>query len=860
MIIALNQIGPHDLPQVGAKAFNLARLIRAGLPVPAGFCITAAAYQQHIRSAGLESRPGTATPQQLRDAIVAAPLPEELGALIAGQLDRLAAECGTSAEALQLAVRSSATAEDQPARSFAGQYDTALGITGAADCLAAVKRCWASLWSERAQRYREAGDISHSGLSMAVIVQQLVPADCAGVLFTADPVTGRTDRLIIESASGLGGALVSGTVAPDRVVLSKPQLEVWHREVATPGVSLQRDCSLDNAAAAQLGRLALRAEKLFGFPLDLEWAIADGQPSLLQARPVTALPLGEPAGGVQVWTNANTGEILPDVVTPMTWSLIEPAVDLLLGSFFAKLGLDLRGHALLGLIAGRAYFNLSVLASCVRRIPGLSRIGLTELLGGRQSDPEMVQAVRTAQRHAAEVGVNRLRMVAHLPEMLLKLLAYNPASGYAVIATHREKADRLQRTDWQSLGDEALASRIVSEIEDIGDTRPASDLMGMSVFYQGALYELCNRWFGEEGNARASQLLSGLGTNEHAQVLPALWQLAQLAHTQPGVAAALRADVDYPQTRQLLGEAVGGGQFLTAWDGLLDTHGHHGRAEHELANPRWIEQPELLLDQVRSHLAAAADEQLSARFESTAGATAALTADWLARLRSPLRRLAFRFVLGKARACAPLREGLRNQVVRRTAVIRRMLLELGRRLADRGVLSGRNDIFMLRYPELKLAATDEGGGNLSELLAARRAQYRLNLDLSPPAVVIGSLEPDRPHPGTPAAETDVLRGVPVNPGRVTGPARVILRAEAGQVLPGEILVAPFTDPGWTPLFLSAAAIVMDMGGVLSHGSIVAREYGIPAVVNVGPASAIIRTGQLIEVDGTRGTVRILARS
>jgi pyruvate,water dikinase len=314
----------------------------------------------------------------------------------------------------------------------------------------------------------------------------------------------------------------------------------------------------------------------------------------------------------------------------------------------------------------------------------------------------------------------------------------------------------------------------------------------------------------------------------------------------------------FESVRPGIAKANGGEAFLAQWDGFMAQHGHHTRGEADVMNPRWSEMPDAVLDLVRGYLRGIGQADPVAVHRQRGIEREKLAEECRRRLRNPLKRWLFDFLLVRAQRGCAFRENLKSEAIRHLAVARRLLLALGERLAGRGFLACRDDIFFLRLDELEPVVQGAASFDVHAAIAERRAEHARNLALEPPSVVVGRFDPGRCLPDEVDEAAQTLTGVGVSAGVATGPARVILRSDAGErVLPGEILVAPFTDPGWTPYFLPAAGIVVDMGGQLSHGSIVAREYGIPAVVNVGPATKIIRTGQRVEVDGNRGIVRIL---
>jgi pyruvate,water dikinase len=322
----------------------------------------------------------------------------------------------------------------------------------------------------------------------------------------------------------------------------------------------------------------------------------------------------------------------------------------------------------------------------------------------------------------------------------------------------------------------------------------------------------------------------------------------------------LLGDGAFHRIREALPDVPGGREFLAAWDEFMDRHGHHTRGEIELANARWRETPYAVLAVVRGYLRAPATVDPIAVQRERGRERNRLTEDCRRRLWNPLKRVLFGFVLANARRGCLVRENVKSEAVRLIALARDLLRELGERLHRRGLLASSDDVFFLRYDELQSLVRGRAAFDVPATVVGRRAEYQRNLALQPPQVVTGKFDPEHFTPDAFDADARVLTGVAVSPGVATGPARVILRSDSGeQVRPGEVLVAPFTDPGWTPYFLQAAAIVMDQGGLLSHGSIIAREYGIPAVVNVGPATRIIRTGQTLHVDGSRGRVSVVGK-
>jgi pyruvate,water dikinase len=846
LAVPLSDCARAEAARVGAKALNLARLLQAGLPVPDGFCIPVEAYRVHLTSphvaaaiVALDS-PAERAPllALLRRKIADAPIADAAIAAIRSACARL--------NAAAVAVRSSGTAEDLPGHSFAGQYDSFLEPADADRVLLLVRRCWASLWTERAYDYRRQNGFDHRAAGMAVIVQRLVDADAAGVAFTADPVSGRRDRVVIEAVAGLGDKLVSGEATPDRFVLARPRFGITARP-ASPRPAI------DDRAARTVARLATRAERLFGSPQDVEWAIAGGRTWLLQARPITTLKERAWADR-QVWSNSNAAEVLPGVLTPMVWSTVGDYVGELLGGVVARIGISFGEHPLFAPVAGRLYMNLNTFTGMVRRMPFAGRMSQAQMFGGQGLSPEDRARLELGPDDLPDINLSPLKTLLKVPGFLGWILRHGPGRGRRWITAARTAYEAKPRTDPSRLAEVELVARTTATLRQFGVGGEGLGYALAGMMYTSVLYDLCRRWFGDQTGTSASRLLAGTGELQSAEAGVDLWRLARSASGD--ARRILLAPGAWPEVRERLAATEAGRGFLDRWDLFLHRHGHHARGEMDMYNPRWREQPDYILQVVGNFLRTGEAANPEADQRRHAAEYERLRAELLARLRNPLKRLLFGHVVRQARLSAAIRENVKDAAIRIIADTRELLVEVGRRLAARGVIAQPDDIFFLRIEELEPVAAG-AGFDVRARVAGRRAEHERHLALNPPAIIIGPYDPARHAPDRVDPTARVLAGLAVSPGRVTGPARVILHAGDGQVLPGEILVAPFTDPGWTPYFIPAAAIVMDQGGLLSHGSIVAREYGIPAVVNVGPATRLIRTGQLLEVDGDSGRVRLL---
>lgn len=875
-VIHLEKI--QDADEVGAKALSLARMKSIGLPVPSAFCVLASAYREHLtannlvdelrseldllaRRADEEKRDILS---DIRRRITDASMDEQLSVDIKDHYSELTGEL--------VAVRSSATVEDLPGHSFAGQYDTYLGLAGLADCIAAIKKCWASLWTERAYEYRKQNGFDHLEADMAVIVQELVPAEAAGVIFTVDPTTGSSDRLIIEACFGMGDSVVSGKVTPDRFTLAKADLSVISHSVSEKvirNISDEQGTDLaqsnvpciDEAMARRLGVLAKKAESAFGSPQDIEWAVKVGDIFFLQSRPITTLPPTKSWEDRQVWSNFNVGEACPEPVTPMTFSFWKRVIKAAFTPLFHACGLDPGDTPVLGLIAGRVYQNLNTWAALYRSMPfskGIDWEEFTQLHGGDQEKMAASGQLEILEEDIPDLGYSLSGKMIGMPVFLFRALLQSTGRGKRnfadMLADRRKRTEEFRQIDLSSLSDDELATRLNDTIEDSLDLTTKGFFAVLGVGYVPVLDKICTKWLGDA--TIANRLLAGMGGMDSAESGLDLWRLAAKAKKHADIEQAVLSGNNWETTRRVIAGIRDGGAFLSGWDKFMEKHGHHVRGGFDLINACWREVPDYILDMIRGCLGNFADPVENHR--RRAEERKELEKHCRRKLRNPFKRMIFNFCLKQAQQGSLTRDNFRNASGRQVAPLRSIILELGARFERRGLLEDRDDIFFLSLDELDPVRQESASFNVKEIVTARRADHDRNSAITPPRIVTGRFDPDNYVPDAIEETAESLNGLAVSPGVVVGPARVILKVGGDeQVLPGEILVAPFTDPAWTPYFILAAAIVVDQGGILSHGSVVAREYGIPTVVNVGTATRIIKTGQIIQVDGTRGVVKIL---
>ncbi len=869
-----------DLATVGGKARNLGVLLRAGFTVPEGFCITTDAYRTAIagRLDDLLSDLAVADPTEqsgLNDLAGAARITVSRAALPLGLGAEVARAYSALGPDVAVAVRSSATAEDLAEASFAGQQDTYLNVVGIDAVLDAVRRCWASLWTDRAVSYRASLGVDQSTVSLAVVVQTMVDAVAAGVMFTADPVVGTREHAVIDASPGLGEAVVSGAVNPDRLVVDSRSGAVLDRRLGdkrlavraltgggTESVALpdssEASCLTDEQAAA-LARLGAQVERHYGAPQDTEWALdGAGQIWLTQARPITTLypQLSRPdRSGTRAFLCVSLAQGLTRPITPMGVAAFR-----LIGTWVASIALDDRpgdpatGPTALQVAGDRMFVDATAaLRHPIGRRIVFAALGIMEsraaaVLRALGEDPRF--AVEAGRRAALFRRVGRVAVRTGALPNAVRALA-SPAWAVARIG---RTAGRLRRrlTPAATATPEERLDLVVHALgHETFAAMPATIAYALPGF---AMLGLAQRLLGERATGQELQtVLRGLPNNVTTEMDLALWHLTEQIRADPGSVAAFAADV--PE----LARAFAGGELPRVAQrglaGFLVRYGHRAIAEIDLGMPRWADDPSHLLGVIRNYLALD-DPALAPPAQFAAGQATAerMVAELVHRAGGPrsLRGRAVAVSLGRARQLIGIRESPKFLLVLQLGLFRTQLERVGEALVRRGALDRVDDIY---FVDLRQARSGLSGTDLRPWVVVNRARYDTELRRRhiPRILLSDGTEPEAVSPPAGTAE-GVLSGSPASAGLVTAPARVVLDPVGAHVKPGEILVAPSTDPGWTPLFLTAGGLVMEMGGSNSHGAVVAREYGIPAVVGVADATHRIRTGDLITVDGAAGLV------
>jgi pyruvate,water dikinase len=539
----------------------------------------------------------------------------------------------------------------------------------------------------------------------------------------------------------------------------------------------------------RVARTGLEIEGAFGgAPQDVEWAVAGGELQILQTRPITTALAPAPPEGREdriVWSNTNLGELLPDAMTPLSWSVARRFVDDLLRALVTRLGMDLSRLPLLGLVAGRVYANMNSVAAIIRRIPGARRKSYADYFGGDQQ--ALVQALGALREEdLPQADVSPLRMVLHLPGFVWWLLRLSDLKLPAWVADF-QGFKPLTEQELRALPDERLSS-LAEETMFFFASPERSDAIGYGLVGIVAMQQvagLSRRWLGDADGSLGNRVLAGVGGIDSADAGLSLWALSDSARSR-GLEAEVRGAAGFAALREALSASAPGREWLAEWDAFLVRHGHHARAEMDPAVPRWRELPEYLLGMVRTYLDAAPEASPIALHARKRAEREALQRELLGRLGF-LKRRVFALVLDRAQRGMATRESAKSELARRAAAVRELIKESGRRLAERGQVDAPRDAFFLALEEQPDALAGRIAG-LRELVRRRKAEHAANRALQPPPVVVGRFDPRR-HLLPPPPSLRVLKGVSVSPGVAEGPARVLLTADSEErVRPGE-------DPG-----------------------------------------------------------------
>jgi pyruvate,water dikinase len=863
-VLGLEDIDQTQVAVVGGKGARLGELARIdGIRVPAGFCVTAAAFRRIVaKTPSIDDainrllclRPDDreavrALSAEIRGALEATAIPEDLASAITRALDRLG-------EGDAYAVRSSATAEDLPSASFAGQHDSYLSVVGAAAVREHVSRCWASLFTERAVTYRLQAGFDHRKVQMAVVVQQMVVPHAAGILFTADPVTSSRKVASVEATFGLGEALVSGLANADTFKVQDG--EVVARAIATKQRAIhaspvsgteeqaipparQGEPALTDAQVVRLVQLGRRIEAHFGHPQDIEWCLAQGEFWIVQSRPITTLfPIPEAADRENhVYVSVGHGQMMTEAMRPLGISVWQLTAMAPMHEAGGRLFVDVTGR----------------LAS-----PS-TRSGLLEVMG--RGDPLVGDALQTILERGdflpsppdegpGEPPVwSAPAQIETDPAIVTELIERNQASTAAL------------RRDIQMKSGTMLFDFLFEAFEEhkriLGDPLSLQAIMaGMQATWW--LNEQLEAWLGEK-NAADTLTLSA-PRNVTAEMGLELLDVADVIRPHPEVVGFLQhvedEGCDEKAFLDELPTLAGGREAQEAIRAYLEKYGMRCVGEIDITRPRWSERPAtlvpLILDNVRNFTPGEANRRL----EQGRQAARNKELELLERLRAlgdgVTKAAEAKLMIDRVRTFAGYREYPKYGIVSRYFVYKQALLEEAERLVQEDVLREKEDIFYLTFHELHDVVNNRRVDQ--QLIRRRKDAFRWNQALTPPRVLTSDGEVIAGTYRRDDVPADALIGLAVSAGTVEGRARVIRDMAQADIEAGDILVTTYTDPSWTPLFLAIKGLVTEVGGLMTHGAVIAREYGLPAVVGVEHATDLIRDGQRIRVHGTDGYVEI----
>lgn len=903
------------LETVGGKGASLARLVRAGFPVPDGFMIPTAAYLDYVASNDLEKRilsrltnlpfDEPAASQEASVEIRAWFLVEKTDGGWTSNIRRAYADLGGG----PVAVRSSATAEDLPEMSFAGQQETFLNIVGEQMLFEAIVNCWSSLWTARAISYRSRNNVPHEDVALSVIVQRMVQSEASGVLFTANPLTGKRSETAIDATLGLGEALVGGLVEPDHYVVDAGSREIIHktlggkaltiRGVAGGGVisedanAAERQAIPDDVIL-QLTELGQRISALAHSPQDIEWAWSEGQLHLLQSRPITSLyPIPNvPTDPLRVFISFAVIQGLLAPVTPLGQDVMK--LVFAGGAKIFGFNLTQETQRVLFTAGERLWVNITpVLRNSLGRkalsgaLPAVAP-GVAQTLDLLLDDPRL----------AVGRGGIRLSTLRQLAGFLLPTMR----RVIKLWRTPERERERITQLMDETVRQAKTLSAVTGDNRDVLTQRlkllhDARDIFPDVVIPQGItpivasmapFFGIMRRFSAQAAEASGNpafaqsylEIARGLPHNVTTEMDLALWRVAQtivadsdsskmFQETSASDLAAHYLQADLPSRVQ---ESVAS---------FIEHYGARGIGEIDIGLPRWGEDPTHIMQVLQSYLQIKdpdkAPDAVFARSAKSAEQAAAHLESAVRQMHGGfIKARILRWTISRYRALAGMREAPKFFAVRMMGIIRQGLLQSGQELVDAGHLKQRDDLFFLSIRELdelneamvkskNRPTTEQNEPDLHTLMQAnqvriaeRRANYeREHLRKQIPRVLLSDGTTYYEGVRAPDGQEGAIIGDPVSPGEVEGIARVIFDPHSSQLAPGEILVCPGTDPAWTPLFLTASGLVMEVGGMMTHGSVVAREFGIPAVVGVHQATERIKTGQRLRVNGSTGEITLI---
>jgi pyruvate,water dikinase len=880
-VLSFNEIDKSSLPYVGGKGANLGEMSKAGFPVPKGFCVTTAAYRSFIETSSemdeLFELLDQFQPDQLdhirnlgkriRNHLKSLIMPDDIRSSILQAWN----EAGVDAA---YAIRSSATAEDLPTASFAGQQDTYLNIKGEDQLLQAIQKCWASLYTDRAIFYRMKNGFDHRSVYLSVVIQRMVFPEVSGIMFTADPVTGHRKTISIDASFGLGEALVSGIVSADLYQVRSGQIikkQIAEKKVAIYALpeggtvtqdvptEKQKKQSLSDEKILELAKLGEKIENHYGSEQDIEWGLADGELFILQSRPITSLyPLPDIQDDLklQVFFSFGHQQMMTEAMKPLAISIMRTLFP------FGKRNITSESDAMLP-AGGRLYANPTEVLywKPARKMMPLALSNIDELISNAITQfTQREQFQKEAVPNKQIIKKARQFIKPILTDVIKNILFRDSSKSIhqcneymeTLVKKSKEELSYLSGPERMKWIQESAGKLLLTLFQNLF-AYPISGVVASKM-----IQYLSKRWVGDD---REVHLLNkSLPGNVTSEMGLALGDVADVARKYPEVIQYLKAAED-SSFYQGFSHIQGGDRFRREFEHFIHQYGMRCSGEIDITKLRWQESPTMLVPSILSHIQNLKPGEHREKFnqgkiEAEQAAQSILNRVWQTRGGMIKQRWMSRLIT-VYRDRMGIREHPKYIMVRHLDLYQQAILEEADQLVNKGILRHQTDVFYLTLDEILMILENRFSGDVHQLIDLRKKEYERYQKLTPPRVMTSEGEIITGRRRDIQAPAGSLIGTPVSPGVREGYARVVLNPEKANLKPGEILIAPFTDPGWTTLFNSAQALVIEVGGLMTHGAVVAREYGIPAVVGVDEATKKINDGQYIRVDGTQGYVQIL---
>jgi rifampicin phosphotransferase len=885
-----------DATYVGGKGANLGLLTAAGFPVPAWFCVSTSAHRQCLRESGLEQQITAIAAEidfvdleatevqtaRIRELIESTPFPPATEQAVRAAYAMLG-------EDAFVAVRSSALAEDLAGASFAGMQDTYLDVRGE-EIFAAIRRCWASVWSARAATYRHNKGFSQSDVVMSVVVQKMVVSDTSGVMFTGNPLTTATDEIVINASYGLGEGIVAGIASPDQYVVKTDTLRVREKQIGAKAKQVVRnpdaasgtiEVEVDQGARAaqaltdqeirELAALGRRVQSYYEeIPQDIEWAIEHGSLYLLQARPITGVEFAWDSDvdtwqdvteeDDAVWSRALADEAWTGAISPLFYSWRAPQWWWLFCDIAGFVGReDLFKVRSIKWYRGQAYWNTKWDMALIEKAPPATRLGMVLAV------PEDMREQALAQPFSAiKYMVSYVRTMSALPRL-------GPYNWFKVMQNHFdnriEDATGLTDEEVRLLSDAGLR-RYIEDLQayeheyNIDITWPGFFLYGRDSI--SLVYYIMTNWYAGENPSLLGDLMAGFPEMSASMVIDVeLSKIAGMIRDSQPVMAAFEGS-NGEEFMTALDRLEGGAQVRAAIDRFLVSYGHRGHSDRDIYFERYVDNPQIVYNAIEAHMRS--DIDIEEQHRANNRRRDELVDEVVENLkRQPLGFLkaeAFKLALPYALRFLALRDNERQHIDRHAYAFRKAALEAQRRLEERGLADSDRDVWFLTLDELFEHLARRSNRTLTRAkIAARMSNFDAidHKEWTPPKFIKGHVPmPERSSVTMLDDGSSVLSGVPASRGVVTGTARLVKKqSEIGKVGKGEIAVVNSTDPGWTPMFAGISGIVAETGGLLSHFACLAREYGLPAA-QIENALKLIPDGAEVTVDGNTGQVIVRA--